>query len=441
MLPKRENEQVEFKKTISELKEGIISLTSMLNKGKVGKLYFGIKNDGSIFGQEIGESTTKKIMNEIKNHIKPNVYPRIEIIDEKGKSVVLVEVEGSEAPYSAYGRYYIRCDEQDLEMSPYELEQQFLNKNITYTEWENTITKYTIDDVDEQLLIEYINRANEVNRMNYRYEDIGDALTKLGMLKGDNLNNAGLYLFSNKKPLMLKLAIYTSDSRISFIDNKQFFGNIFECINEGIKYIANNIHYYSEIKGAVRVESPEIPIEAIREIVVNSFAHMKVTNGDYNEITITPTKVRVYNPGTIILNKDPKEFADGKIGSKIRNPLIALTLYRNKTIEAFGTGFKRVFDLCQSANVKYNYEMNEFGFCFEFVRKTQLNGLTNNNLSDLEKKIVSYLNENGEIRSVKNLLDYFGKSEVTVKRAIASLVVKGVVIREGSRKTGYWRLK
>ena len=40
-MEKRESETVEFKKSTSELKEGIISLCSMLNKHKKGFLYFG----------------------------------------------------------------------------------------------------------------------------------------------------------------------------------------------------------------------------------------------------------------------------------------------------------------------------------------------------------------------------------------------------------------
>lgn len=49
-----ETETIEFKKSISELKEGIISISSMLNKNGFGILYFGIKNDGTIVGQDVG---------------------------------------------------------------------------------------------------------------------------------------------------------------------------------------------------------------------------------------------------------------------------------------------------------------------------------------------------------------------------------------------------
>jgi hypothetical protein len=42
-----ETEIREYKKTTGELKEGIISLGSMLNKNGYGTLYFGVKADCS----------------------------------------------------------------------------------------------------------------------------------------------------------------------------------------------------------------------------------------------------------------------------------------------------------------------------------------------------------------------------------------------------------
>lgn len=38
-----ETEQIEFKKSTGELKEGIISIASILNKHGSGDLYFGVK--------------------------------------------------------------------------------------------------------------------------------------------------------------------------------------------------------------------------------------------------------------------------------------------------------------------------------------------------------------------------------------------------------------
>ena len=48
-----ESENVELKKSTSELKEGIISLVAMLNKHHRGELWFGVRNDGIVVGQSV----------------------------------------------------------------------------------------------------------------------------------------------------------------------------------------------------------------------------------------------------------------------------------------------------------------------------------------------------------------------------------------------------
>ena len=80
-----ENEMVEFKITTGELKEGIISLSSMLNKNGKGILYFGVRNDGEVIGQQIGDRTLRDISQGIANAIKPQIIPSIliELCEDK----------------------------------------------------------------------------------------------------------------------------------------------------------------------------------------------------------------------------------------------------------------------------------------------------------------------------------------------------------------------
>ena len=441
-MEKRETETLEFKKSTSELKEGVISLGSMLNKHNYGLLYFGIKNDGKVVGQMIGTSTTSDISKAIKDNLKPRITPSIEIVQEEGIDVIRVEVRGEDTPYSSYGRYYIRSDDEDLLMTNTQLEAYFLNKNYDYSRWEKESTDYTIDDVDEDLLIRYVNEGNESGRINFLFRDTKTTLTKLELLNGDHLNNAGYYLFSDKKPLLLKLAMYPTDERISFSDMKQFKGNIFECIDEAIKYVTNNIRWRAEIKGMTRVEIPEVPVEAFREIIVNSFAHMKINAASSNEIYITPTKIHIYNPGPLVPGTDPKMFASGEQGSMIRNPLIATVLYYNKTIDAFGTGFERVFRICK--DIDYRYNSNQFGFTFEFIRPTDdminetINDMIYDKLTNDERVILELLRKNGRRYTKQAMGDVIGKSLSTVNRVIRSLTEKGLIERVGSNKTGYW---
>ena len=62
-----ETEQIEFKKSTGELKEGIISIASILNKHGSGTLYFGVKNNGDVLGQEASDKTLRSVSQAIQN--------------------------------------------------------------------------------------------------------------------------------------------------------------------------------------------------------------------------------------------------------------------------------------------------------------------------------------------------------------------------------------
>ena len=56
----------------------------VLNKNGKGILYFGVRNDGEIVGQQIGDRTLREISQGIANAIKPQIIPTIimELCDE-----------------------------------------------------------------------------------------------------------------------------------------------------------------------------------------------------------------------------------------------------------------------------------------------------------------------------------------------------------------------
>ncbi len=444
----KEDERIELKKSLAQLKEGIISLSAMLNKNYCGELYFGINDEGKIVGLQLGKKTISDLTHEIQNNLKPlpnNVEIKEEIIENK--RILKIIVNGNDTPYSAYGRYYIRINDADILMSSYQLQYYFINKENTYINWEQEETKYGIDDINEELLIECIRTANEKGRLNYVYRNSAEALNKLGLLTENNkLNNAGYYLFSNKKPIKIKLANYPTDSRIEFGEIKEFKGNIFECIQESFSYIQNHISYKSNIEGIRRVEIPEIPLKALREIIINSFAHCSYSiKGDYNQYVIYKSSVRIYNPGSIFKNIDPVRFANGQIGSKIRNILIADVLYKFGYIDSFGTGFERTFALCNQNQISYKYLNDEFGFTFIFDRKVDFleqkeEAKLNKKISQIDKLIMEFINDNQYI-TIPELANKINKSEPTIYRHLDNLVKENVIERIGSRKSGYWNIK
>lgn len=441
----KENETIESRSSLFQLHEGIISLSAMLNKSNKGVVYFGIRDDGKVIGLDVGKKTLSDVTHEIQNNLKPLPNKvNVECEEVEDRTVIRVSVDGDDTPYSAYGRYYIRINEADVMMSNSQLQSFFENKEINYSRWENKETEYGVDDVDEDLLIECIRTANDSGRLDYVYKSAEDALTKLGLLTANGkLNNAGLYLFGKNKPLLIKEANFPTDSRSEFGEIKEFRGNIIECIRETISYIQNHITFKSNIVGYQREDVPEIPLRAIREIVVNSYAHCSYgIEGDYHQFSIFKSYVRIYNPGGIIKDIDPKRFASGNVGSKIRNVLTASTLFKFGYIDSFGTGFERTFSLCASNDVDYSYFNDEFGFTFIFNRKT-INMINDNRpeyrISNLDDMIINSIKNNKYI-TIPELANIVNKSEITVHRHLNDLSKNGMVSRVGSRKRGYWKI-
>lgn len=438
-----ETEFLELRESLAQGKEGIISLSAMLNKGGYGELYFGINDDGKVFGLTMGKKILADVTHEIQNHLKP-LPNKISVLpaDLEGKKVIRVVVKGHDTPYSAYGRYYIRVNDADILMDANQLKDFFEAKEPNYSKWENAETPYGVDDIKEEILIGCIRDANDKGRLDYVYRNAADALTRLGLLtENGHLNNAGWYLFGSKGPLIIKEANFPTDSRTEFGQIKEFKGNIFECIAEAMAFIGNGISFKSNIVGIQREDVPEIPIRAIREIVVNSFAHCSYAiEGDFNQYTIYRSFLKVYNPGGIFEGIDPIKFASGYVGSKIRNVLIASVLFKCGYIDSFGTGFDRTFDLCSKDGVGYRYQNDKFGFTFVFDRKVDwTSAYAGVPLDALDQAIIKELKLN-KYCSISELAGRVSKSPATIYRHLESLESKGVIKRVGSRKTGYWNV-
>lgn len=436
----RESETVEFKETTKELKQSVISMSSMLNKHGHGTVYFGIDNSGGICHKMmIGENTTRDISVIVRDNLRPVVTPYISIVNHEGGQVIKVDVSGCDAPYSAFGRYYIRSDDEDLQMTPLQLRQAFERSGDTQNRWEQQRSGHTLECVDESRLIDFIDQCNETGRLDYLYRDTQTTLSKLGLMYSENeLNNAGYYLFSLSKPLKLKLAIFNTDERLGFSDIKQFDGNVFECIEEALKYIRSNIHWSAEIIGLKRMETPEIPTEAIREIVINSFAHMKYGSQPYNEIFLTPKRLSISNPGGLPEGKDPLSYAEGSSPSYLRNPLIANALYLNRSIDAFGTGFHRVFTVCSATGIGYTYAQDDYSFTFQFLRKPVNSPKTPIGAMTSDEMILLDLISTDPTLPISRMAEKTGSSEYRIIATINSLRKRGILVREGSKKNGLW---
>lgn len=318
--------------------------------------------------------------------------------------------------------------------------------NKEYEEnWKEKISVETIDDIDELTLGKFRKKTSNCGRLiDLEYSNV-ELLKKLNLIANWKLNNAGRLLFSKNNPIVLKMAVFATNEKKTFLDLTRVEGNIFQLIDKAMKYLVENLRWRVEMSddNIHRNEIPEIPIEALREIVVNSFTHARYDIQIQHEIDIFSDRVAVSNPGSFANDYDPEDFAMSNMNSFLRNEKIAKVLYLCKDVESFGTGFNKIYSLCKKANVKLGYNKYDEYFNFIFYREDRnvvTNVVTNVVLNDNEKRILELLRNDNALTASK-ISKMINQSSRNIQRIMDSLRNKGLIERIGSNKSGYWNVK
>ena len=206
-----ETEKLEFKKSASELKEGIISLSSMLNKHGYGVLYFGVKDDGKIVGQQIGKLTLRDISQQIANNLKPQCIPNISIEYIEGVEIIKIVISGTDKPYSAYGKYYMRSADEDRELNPNQLKSLMLKyseSSISDTECHNQ--NLSFNQIRSLFLDKGLTLSNESYKSN------------LNLLTKDNKYNILADLLSDDNNYSIKVARFKGTDKTELIERNEY---------------------------------------------------------------------------------------------------------------------------------------------------------------------------------------------------------------------------
>ena len=363
-----ESETIELKKSTSEIKEAVISICAILNKHGKGTLYFCIADDGSIIGQQIGKATLKDISKSISDHLEPKIYPHIKNIKLSGKDCIIVDFDGKDGLYSAFGRFYLRAGEEDKKLSVSEIRRMVekLN-NYAYT-WGGEVSGDAVSTASAAAIKSFIEKGRKAGRISFPYDNPANVLRKLGLVAGGRLLNAAKALFSTGQPLTVQAAVFAGRDKITFLDIQNYQGNIFEMAAKAELYVQEHINWRADLSGSSRVEIPEIPVRAIKEAIINSLCHRDFANPKSNEVAIYKDRIEIFNPGLFPYEYTPEDFIKGSQPSIPRNPLIAETLFRSEDIEKWGSGLRRISAECRKVGIKVRFVRNKSGFTVVFYR-------------------------------------------------------------------------
>ncbi len=189
-----------------------------------------------------------------------------------------------------------------------------------------------------------------------------------------------------------------------------------------------------------RKEVPEIPLVALREVIINSFAHARYDGNIQQEIDIYSNRIAIINPGSFANDFMPNDFFYRDLKSYLRNQAIADVLYLYKDVETCGHGLKKIYRLCKEAKVSISYINNENDFTIEFSRIDRNKiGELNGELSKEEFSVLTVFKTNKN--TIKDdAIKQTGLSSRTIDKIIKSLKEKELLRRVDSNKNGYWEV-
>ena len=436
-----ESETLEFKKSTSELKEAIISIVAILNKHQKGRLLFGVKNNGAIIGQNVTEKSLRDISKAISDHIEPKIYPKIEKERIDKKDCVVVEFQGQNIPYYAYGRTYKRIADEDKLMSAKEVEKLILEKNKEKLRWDSEICKETkLTDISPKRLKWFLKEADR------EYHSVENSLDKLGLLKDRKLLNAAVILFG-KKPqhffpnAKLRCAAFATTTSSLIVDRQEFEGDLFYLIDKAEEYILKNIHIGMRLEGMRRIDVPEINKEAFREGIINAFCHRDYWMYDSVNIAVFRDRVEIRSPGLLYGGLTIEKIRKENVSER-RNELIAEMFHEVHFVEKWGRGISLIL------SKEPDTEFKEVGthFITVFKRKgvekvgEKWTEKLGEKLGENESKIIEQIARDNRITMVE-LSKKLGISEVAVYKNIKKLKQAGILERVGPAKGGHWEIK
>ena len=370
-----ESETVEFKKSTGEHKEALQAISAMLNKHGRGELYFGVKDDGDVIGQDVSDATLRQVTSWVSDKIEPAVFPTVERLEtEEGLQYIRVDFSGLNAPYSADGRYFTRVGTSNRALSASELGTIVIRRERSRSPWDSLPSGRPVSDADEQAVREFVELGLQAGRVSGGFTGVADALSRLGMVAPDGtLTNAAAVAFCKAPGAYprMKLGLLAGNDKLDILDLRQEFLPLIPLLRRAELFVISNIRrrFVFGEPGMQRREVPEIPREAVREAIANALCHRDYETGTSVQVNVYMDFVEIVSPGPFPEGDSPDRHLEGSGGDfKQRNPNIAQVLFRSGMIEQYGTGIPRIKRACDAAGVAFSYRQDASSTVVRFER-------------------------------------------------------------------------
>ena len=446
-----------------------------------GQLIVGV-NDVTREVTGVDMDSVFKIMDRITNAVSdsctPQIVPDITFQTIEGKTIVVVYVApGANRPYymksrGKEGGTYIRVTGTSRQADADKIKE--LELEGARISWDELIcVGYEVKENAIKKLCRDMNRyRNEMQQRKGNAEKL-QQVTRAQLLNWNVIKKTeDGYLASNAFALLTgkhfyysrtQCAVFAGTDRGEFIDKKEYDGPLYGQIEEAYAFVLRNIRRSAKVEGLIRREGHELPPDAIREMIINAHCHRNFLDNSCVQVALYDDRLEVTSPGGLCYGLTLEEAISGR--SKQRNRIVAEVFNQMGLIEAWGTGLRNIRKAAkeyslpepQFIEMTGTFRVNLFRGLSPMEDRQKIGKTSAKNLKSIgetsvkarksigvelnatQKSIIDLLSENVQMSGTE-LAERIGISKRNIETNIKKLKEKGILVRHGSARAGYWEI-
>ncbi len=445
----RESETIELKEVVvDDIKKEIIAFANCNG----GKLYIGVRDDGTVVGLNDPDEVSLQISNMVRDSIKPDMtmFLHYQTIKEDGKEIVAVDIQrGTDRPYYLAKKgmrpegVYVRQGYSSVPAS-----DTAIRRMIKETDGDRFETMRCLN---QELTFEAAKKEFALREVDFGPQQ----MRTLKLIDRDDLySNLGL-LLSDQCVHTIKVAVFQGTDQTIFKDRREFTGSLMQQMNEVYDFIDFRNQTRATIEKLLRIDVRDYPEIAVREALLNLLIHRDYSFSASAFISIYADRIEFVSIGGLMPGIDLEDIMIGI--SVCRNQDLANVFYRLHLIEAYGTGMGKIMKAYGSMEEKPTIETtpNAFKIILPNINAKYETGNASvpraesiassaaeavKNLSD-EEKVLEYARFHGAITR-NDVIELLGVSTSTASRVIRKMVKNNLLKQNGkARSTNYTILK
>lgn len=420
-----------------------------------GVLLLGVNTAGQVMGLAAPASTRDQALEAALLAEPPLVLPLPELVALAGRELCVVHVPpGLSQVYSIKGQYLTRAGKENRAMSTAELRTLLIARGEGHFE-ASVVPGAGRAELDDGAVARYLERLSGLPAASP-----SAALLTRGCLKatpqGDPEGSptyAGILLFGRNPQQFLPSAEviavrYAGATMSDEFVREDIRGTLGDQIRRAEAFLAANMRRGMRIRGFTREEVAEYPLAVAREAVVNAVAHRDYgVRGDSIRLLMFSDRMEVYSPGRLPGHVTLDNLLYERFS---RNEVIVQVLSDLGFIERLGYGIDRMIAAMQESGLPAprfeetaaGFRVTLLGHGHDLVSATPAAQRWGNELlNPRQEQAMAHVAQQGRITNSAFQSLCPDVSPETIRRDLADLVDRGLLMKIGEKRATYYIMK